>query len=343
MHEHPKSLEWKRQAVSENGRAIMLKWQYTKGLHDLGNGCYAYLQPDGTWGYSNSGLVVDGADSLLVDTLMDLRLTREMLDRMRASVPAAEQIDTLVNTHSNPDHTNGNQLVTGAQIVSSTACLEEMKEQSSAPRYPMTGEAGAFFKEVLGSRFDFSNITPVLPSRTFDRSLSLHVGGKEVRLFELGPAHTRGDIVAFVPSDRTVFTGDILFVKGHPVIWAGPVGNWIRACDTILEWDVETVVPGHGPITDKRGVRALKTYLEYVRAEARKRFDAGAGYEEAARDIALDAFRDWTDPERLVVNVYACYREFRGDTRHLPVPVLFGAMARYHNEQKAKAGSHGVD
>ena len=314
----------------------MKKWPYTKGLHDLGNGCYAYLQPDGTWGYSNSGLVVDGGEALLVDTLMDLKLTREMLDRMRAAVPVSEKIGTLVNTHSNPDHTNGNQLIAGAQIISSTACLEEMKEQSSAPRYPMTGDAGAFFQEVLGSRFDFSNIRTVLPSRMFDRELTLRVGSKEVCLLEMGPAHTRGDIVIHVPADKTVFTGDILFAGGHPVIWAGPVGNWIRACDTILEWDVETVVPGHGPITDKSGVRALKRYLEFVRDESRKRFDAGMGYEDAARDIVLDAFADWTDPERIVVNVYACYREFSGKADRLPVPALFGGMARYHNERKTR-------
>ena len=62
----------------------MSKWQYTKGLHDLGNGCLAYLQPDGSWGWSNAGLVVDGDENLLVDTLFDLKLTREMLDEMRA-------------------------------------------------------------------------------------------------------------------------------------------------------------------------------------------------------------------------------------------------------------------
>lgn len=317
----------------------MQEWRFTKGLHDLGNGCYAYLQPDGTWGYSNAGLIVDSGESLLVDTLMDLKLTREMLDRMRAAEPSAASIGTLVNTHSNPDHTNGNQLVDNAQILASAACLEEMKEQSSAPRYPMTGEAGAFFYEVLGSRFDFTGIRPVLPSRTFDRELTLHVGGKEVRLYELGPAHTRGDIVVLVPADKTVFGGDILFVGGHPVIWEGPIGNWIRACDTILAWDVETVVPGHGPITDKSGVRALKYYLEYVRDESRKRFEAGMGYEDAARDIILDSFSDWTDPERIVVNVYACYREFRSETDRLPVPVLFGGMARFHNERKNRTGN----
>lgn len=313
----------------------MGNWAYTKGLHDLGNGCYAYLQPDGTWGYSNSGLVVDAGETLLIDTLMDLKLTQEMLDRMRAAVPASTRIDTLVNTHSNPDHTNGNQLVAGAQVVSSRACFEEMKEQSSAPRYPMAGEAGAFFQEVLGSRFDFSGIAPALPSRTFERELFLLVGGKEVRLLEFGPAHTRGDIVVHVPADKTVFTGDILFVEGHPVIWAGPIGNWIRACDTILEWDVETIVPGHGPITNKSGVGALKHYLEYVRDESRKRFDAGMNYEDAARDITLEAFKDWTDPERIVVNVCSCYREFRGEEEPLAVPVLFGAMARYHRERNA--------
>ena len=215
----------------------MQKWLYTKGLHDLGNGCYAYLQPDGTWGYSNAGLIVDAGESLLIDTLMDLKLTQEMLSRMRAAEPAAATIGTLVNTHSNPDHTNGNQLIANAQVIASTACLEEMKEQTSAPRYPMTAEAGAFFQEVLGSRFDLTGIRPALPSRTFDRELTLHVGTKELHLLELGPAHTRGDIVIHMPADRTVFTGDILFVDGHPVIWAGPVGNWVRACDRILEWD----------------------------------------------------------------------------------------------------------
>ena len=81
----------------------------------------------------------------------------------------------------------------------------------------------------------------------------------------------------------------------------------------------------------------MKQYLEYVRDESRKRFDAGMGYEEAARDIDLDAFLVWTDPERIVANVYACYREFGYEANRLSVPVLFGGMARYHNECKTKS------
>jgi len=92
----------------------MRTWQYTKGLHDLGNSVYAYLQPDGSWGWSNAGLITDGGASLLIDTLFDLKLTQEMLDTIRRSVRAASHIDMVVNTHANGDHCYGNQLVSDA-------------------------------------------------------------------------------------------------------------------------------------------------------------------------------------------------------------------------------------
>ena len=56
----------------------MTSWPFTLGLHDLGRGCYAYLQPDGSWGYSNAGLIADSGQTLLVDTLFDLPKTRDM-------------------------------------------------------------------------------------------------------------------------------------------------------------------------------------------------------------------------------------------------------------------------
>src|SRR6266851_8741316 len=102
---------------------ITSKYAFTKGLHDIGNGCYAYLQPTGSWGWSNAGLIVDSGQSMLVDTLFDLKLTREMLEAMRRAEPkATAQIGTLVNTHSNGDHCFGNELVTGAEIIASKAC-----------------------------------------------------------------------------------------------------------------------------------------------------------------------------------------------------------------------------
>ena len=313
----------------------MITRQYTKGLHDLGNSVYAYLQPDGSWGWSNAGLVIDGQASLLIDTLFDLKLTQEMLDSMRKSVAAAAHIDMLVNTHANGDHCYGNQLVADAEIIASVRTAEEMVTGVSPDQMAVLvknadqlGQIGEFARYAFGS-FDFENITVTPPDRTFEGELTLKVGDKTVHLIEVGPAHTQGDTLVHIPADKTVFTGDILFIGGHPIIWAGPTSNWLRACDRILAMDVETIVPGHGPITDKKGVAEIKGYFEYIFDEARKRYEAGMPAFEAARDIPLDRYASWSDGERIVVNVASIYRELSGDTTHPNVAGLFGQMALF--------------
>ena len=94
------------------------------------------------------------------------------------------------------------------------------------------------------------------------------VGDKVVNLIEVGPAHTNGDVLVYVPSDKVIFTGDILFIEGHPILWAGPVMNWINACEKIISMDVDFIVPGHGPVTNNNGVRAVKDYLTYIDTES---------------------------------------------------------------------------
>jgi glyoxylase-like metal-dependent hydrolase (beta-lactamase superfamily II) len=313
---------------------------FERGLHDLGNGGFAWLQPDGSWGWSNAGLVVDGDQSLLVDTLFDKSLTREMLSAMQNAAPkATAQFDTLVNTHSNGDHCNGNELVTGAEIIASKACAEELAAENPKmmltmmERAPEMGDVGEFFMHCF-SAFDFTDIHHTLPTRTFEGGLDVKVGDKDVVLKQVGPAHTAGDILAYVPEDRLIFTGDILFIEGHPILWAGPVGNWIQACDYMLGLELENVVPGHGPITDKRGVQAVRDYLTYVRDEARRRFDAGMPAEEAALDISLTDFDSWGDAERIVVNVAVLYKEFAGDPEPSNVADLFALMAQVHKAQR---------
>jgi cyclase len=317
--------------------SAMGRWQYTKGLHDVGRGCYAYLQPDGSWGWSNAGLIVDGDQTLLVDTLFDLPLTAEMLKTMRAAVPAAGNIRKLINTHANGDHTFGNQLIEGAEIIACRACAEEYPEWAPTQFLPLAegwknlGEGGAFFHEVIGSGFDWRGLVDTPPTTVFDKSMELNVGSKRLFLTHLGTAHTRGDILVHVPDDRILYTGDLLFVGSHPVIWEGPVGNWIKACDYILGLDVEVIVPGHGPVSEKPAVRELKAYLEYIAAQARRHYDDGVPYEEAARRISLDRFAGWLDSERIAINTAAMYREFAGAKEPLNRLVLFAAMKRYRD------------
>ncbi len=321
----------------------MAKWQFTKGLHDLGRGAYAYLQPSGTWGYSNAGLIVDGDEALLVDTLFDERLTAEMLDAMRdAAGIGAERIGTVVNTHSNGDHTFGNRLVKNALVIASEATAHEMREEGNPQTLAQLmkntgsmGEVGEFFQRIFGA-FDFAGVTFRLPDRTFSGTMTVKVGDKRVELIEVGPAHTAGDVIAFVPANRVVYTGDILFIDGTPIAWAGPVSNWITACDRILDLDVEAIVPGHGPITDKAGVRRMREYLVYVDQETRKRHAAGMNSWEAAQDIALGSFGGWLDAERLAVTVDTIYREINSDHSRRNVMDLFGRMVQLERRYAAQ-------
>ncbi len=309
------------------------KWAYAKGLHSVGEGCFAYLQPDGSWGWSNAGLVTDSGASLLVDTLFDLKLTKEMLTAMRDATPAAERIGTLVNTHANGDHCYGNILVEGAEIVTSRASAEEMNELHPSvlagllENASQLGEAGRFFRRIFGG-FEFQGIETVEPTQTFEGELTLKVGDKAVHLVEVGPAHTRGDVLVISTADRVVFTGDILFIDGTPIMWEGPVDNWIRACDRIENLDVDVVVPGHGPITDRSGARDVRNYLVYVRDQAKQRFDAGLSAAEATLDIALGDYSAWGDAERIAINVDTLYREFNGSDERTPIVELFSRMAQ---------------
>jgi cyclase len=304
---------------------------YTKGLHEIGEGVWAYLQPDGGWGWSNAGLIGGDGTSLLVDTLFDLRLTAEMLEQMRAGTPVGKHIDTVVNTHANGDHCYGNALLGDAEIVATARCAEEMLQVPPATMAAMLrsadslGAAGRFVQQIF-SAFSFDDIALTVPSRTFEGQLDLDLGGRVVSLLEVGPAHTDGDAVVHLAEQGIVFTGDILFHGGHPIVWAGPVANWIAACDRVLALEPRVVVPGHGPLATAAALVDLKEYFELLTDEARVRFEAGMTPLDAARDIELDAYAGWSEAERIVANVHALYRDF-GDPTPLDALTLMGEMA----------------
>lgn len=307
---------------------------YEWGLHEVADRCHAYLQPDGSWGWSNAGLVVGDGASLLVDTLFDLPLTARMLDAMGDHTRAAP-IATLVNTHANGDHCYGNQLVDQAEIIASVATAHEMTEVPPAMMAALNaapGEVGDLFRGFFGA-FEFDGIEVRLPTRTFERRLDIDVGGRAIELIEVGPAHTRGDTIVHVPDAATVFTGDILFIGGTPIVWAGPLANWVAACDLMLGMDVDTVVPGHGPVTDKQGVAEVRDYLAFVDAEASARHAAGVDAWDAAREIAAQIgasteFSGLGEFGRITVNVETVYRTLDPDHRSPDVVEQFRRMAR---------------
>ncbi|MBD0670172.1 hypothetical protein BU198_05455 [Streptomyces sp. CBMA156] len=286
---------------------------YTLGLHEIADDTYAYLQPNGSWGLSNAGLIVSGGEALLVDTLFTVPQTRDLLAAVSRTLPAVT-VDTLVNSHSDGDHWWGNQLLPHATVIASEAAAADMGRDHLHELLAAPGDV-PLPRVVRDMRqaFDFTGIAPALPNRTFSGELEVAVGRRTVRLIEVGPAHTRGDVLVHVPDAGVLFAGDILFVGGHPVIHSGPVERWIAACDLILGLDVETIVPGHGPVVGKPEVRTFRGYLERVRDHATRAHRAGTPVLRAAQEMDLDGFADWDDRERLLLNVGAVYRELNGD------------------------------
>jgi glyoxylase-like metal-dependent hydrolase (beta-lactamase superfamily II) len=194
-------------------------------------------------------------------------------------------------------------------------------------------QVGHWFQKMVAP-YDFHAVTPTLPTRTFDDELTLDVGGREVHLTEVVAAHTEGQLMVRVPDAKTLFSGDLLFIDSTPVVWAGPVENWIAALESILTMDVDVIVPGHGPVTDKAGVQQVKAYWEYVTAHVRQRYDAGMSAADAAYDIVLSKdfaqgpFSTWNSPERMMTNVHTMYRHLQGRSERLKVPELLNIMRK---------------
>ncbi|HEX5657235.1 MAG TPA: MBL fold metallo-hydrolase, partial [Polyangiales bacterium] len=320
---------------------------------EIADGVFAYLQR-GSWGYSNGGLIAGPDGSLLVDTMYDLALTRQMLDTLH-SVNAAP-IATVVNTHANGDHCWGNQLVNDAEIISTRAAAAEMLELSprlmatlvqasraivrggalaswplrllgriGVTRAGLLAEAAPLLAERFGG-FDFGPITLRPPDRTFEGALTLQLGELEVQLLELGPAHTRGDAVVYLPKHKVLFSGDLLFTDSHPIVWDGPIQNWIDACDRILALEVDVIVPGHGPLTDKAGVRRTKEYWRRVLELAHRIHTKQLSLEHALSRLRHEF--DWREPERAVVNLSNALRQLGERVPTDPLALL--AMMAQH-------------
>jgi 2-keto-4-pentenoate hydratase/2-oxohepta-3-ene-1,7-dioic acid hydratase in catechol pathway/glyoxylase-like metal-dependent hydrolase (beta-lactamase superfamily II) len=307
---------------------------YTRGLHEAADRVWAWTLPDGGYGWSNAGLVSGDGASLLVDTLFDLALTREMLTAMTSITARAPITDALI-THSNGDHTHGNQLLDASvRIIAAQGTADEIEHGMAPEMLAMvqTGNLGPvatpYTRERFG-HFDFSGIQVRNADQTFDRDLSIEVGGRRIDLLNLGPAHTAADSVVHVPDAGVLFGGDLLFIGCTPIVWAGPIANWVAACDAMIALDAPTVVPGHGPVTDPDGIRAVRGYLVHVAEQAEAAHRRGLSWAEAADTIDLGEYATWLDAERVVVNVYQRYRELDPDTPQLETMALLVMQAEW--------------
>ncbi|MEV6795898.1 MBL fold metallo-hydrolase [Streptomyces sp. NPDC051320] len=275
---------------------------------------HAYVQPDGGWCVNNAGFVSAGGSTLLIDTAATLRRAHALREAvLAAGVPLPR---TVVNTHHHGDHTYGNSVfLPDATVIGHDACRSEVL-------------AAGRQLHLMWPQTDFGDVSITAPDLTYSERLTVHVGGTEVRLIHPGVAHTIGDTIVHLPEQRIVFTGDLVFQGGTPFIAMGSLSGSLRALRMLRGLSTDTVVPGHGPVTDPSAFDATERYLRFVADTAADGHARGLSPLEKARLTDLGEFAGLRESERLVANLHRAYAELDGLPEGSPLDpvVVFGDM-----------------
>lgn len=236
------------------------------GLTRIADNVYAYVgarnaTPAGSFG-ANAGIVIGNDGIAVIDTLISSREAKRFIRDIRAV--SDRPIRYVIDTHEHLDHAFGNAefAALGATIVSGGSCRKKMIESAEAV-LKNAKEYGLTEDDVKGTRI-------AVPTLSFRGEMEIDLGGRTVRLVDPGPSHTDGSILVYVPGTKTLFAGDILFTDYHPYMGDGDIEGWIAALDRVLAMDVEAIVPGHGPLSGRKDIADMKSYLTAFDAKARE-------------------------------------------------------------------------
>lgn len=277
-------------------------------LVPVADGVFGYVQPDGSWWVNNAGAVLgDDGGVVLVDTCATRARTERFLAAVRG-VSAAGPIRLAVNTHLHGDHTYGNALLPSGTVIVGhermrEGLLADVLLAATPPIWSPTPDWG------------ISEVRP--PTVVLRDELTLFAGTRRIELRHPGyPAHTPGDVVAWLPDDGVLFTGDLVFHRITPLVMMGSVEGALRSLDWLAGFGAETIVPGHGGLIRSADLpdvlAAIERYYRLVADVADRGRAAGKSPLAAARDADLGEFADWPDAERLVLNLHRAYADATG-------------------------------
>jgi len=206
---------------------------------------------------------------------------REILPRIQASTK--KPIRFVFDTHFHGDHSYGNSIFVdaGASIICSEACAEELKTKGATGWNNWKDAA----HPLTGARLEPATVT-------FADRMVLDDGTQRVEITRVGPGHSKGDAVAYLPKQKILVTGDLC------VTWSAGnnVGdpdadpdNWLRALENLSSWDVTTVVPGHGTPATRLALTAQREYLADMLKQVRAGKQAGKTADQLEKEIDLSS------------------------------------------------------
>lgn len=280
---------------------------------------YAYVQPDGGWCLNNAGIVVGESQVLLIDTAATERRTVALRDTVAALTGAP--VRTVVNTHHHGDHTHGNYLFADtARIIGHDGCADEIEAQGD-------------LLMRLWPQVEWGGFRIVPPTESLGAGLSLDIDGIAVELEPVPAAHTTNDTIGWLPRQRVLFTGDLIFSGGTPFILMGSLAGSLAVLDRLRAYEPAVIVAGHGPVTDASAITATRRYLTWLDELARAAHAAGLSPLRAARQADLGPFAALLNPERLVGNLHRAYAELDGAAPGDPIDLAaaIADMAAYND------------
>ncbi len=222
-----------------------------------------------------AGVIVTNEGAVVVDGLS----SPEMGQDVRAKVMNAtgQPVRYLINSTFHNNYTRGNAAYTDIVSIGHELYREDL--------IALMEEDGVSAEERAAR----------LPDLTFSESMTIYLGGKEIQIIHIGPAHTRGDSIVFVPEDRIVYVSELVFYNRFPFYNSGYLG-WIDAIDRVLALDADIFVPGQGPMTydDPRESRDAMLAIRQILVDARDGVQAqiaqGATEEEVLQNVTLEQY-----------------------------------------------------
>ncbi|OUC95749.1 MBL fold metallo-hydrolase [Streptomyces swartbergensis] len=292
-------------------------------LVEVASGVHAWIQPDGNWWLNNAGAVLGEDGAVLIDTCATAERTRAFLAAV-AHVSGQTPLLAAVTTHAHGDHSHGNALLPrSVPIIAHPQTRQAILEDTVLTSLP----------PIWSPAPDWGIARHRPPNLAVSDETTVHTGGRRIEIRHPGyAAHTPGDLVVWLPDERVLFAGDLLFHQVTPLVFTGSVEGALRSLDWLAGFGAQTVVPGHGPLITRDEIdTALDAHARYYRTVqriARDGRERGLPPLEAARGCDLGAFADWSDPERILLNLHRAYCDADGTT--LDIEAAFTDTVTYH-------------